>query len=137
MTMNDHWGYNKNNNNWKSDKELIRNLVDIASKGGNFLLNVGPTSEGLFPEASIDRLKKIGKWIQINGESIYGTEASPFKNLSWGRCTQKSIRGDTRLYLHVFSWPTDGQLVIPGIYNNPLTAFLLSETSEFGNKDLI
>ena len=126
MTMNDHWGYNKNNNNWKSDKDLIRNLVDIASKGGNFLLNVGPTSEGLFPEPSIDRLEKIGKWIQINGESIYGTEASPFKNLSWGRCTQKSIRGDTRLYLHVFSWPTDGQLVIPGIYNNPLSAFLLS-----------
>ena len=127
MTMNDHWGYNKHNNNWKSTKDLIQKLADIASKGGNFLLNVGPTSEGLFPQASIDRLANMGQWMKINGESIYGTQASPFKHLSWGRCTQKVVKGGTRLYLHVFSWPESGRLVIPGIYNQPGQAFLLSD----------
>ena len=60
MTMNNHWGYNKNDQNWKSSTALIRNLVDCASKGGNYLLNVGPTSEGLFPDASVERLADIG-----------------------------------------------------------------------------
>ena len=130
MTMNDHWGYNKNDNNWKSDVDLIRKLADIASKGGNFLLNVGPTAEGLFPQPSIDRLHAIGRWMQVNRDAIYGTSASPFKDLSWGRCTQKSVKGDTRLYLHVFSWPADGQLVVPGIYNNPGDAFLLADPTQ-------
>ena len=127
MTMNDHWGYNKHNNNWKSSKDLIQKLADIVSKGGNFLLNVGPTAEGLFPQASIDRLAAMGQWMKINGESIYGTQASPFKHLSWGRCTQKTVKGGTRLYLHVFSWPENGRLVLPGIYNQPGQAFLLSD----------
>ena len=127
MTMNDHWGYNKHNNNWKSSKDLIQKLADIASKGGNFLLNVGPTAEGLFPQSSINRLAAMGQWMKINGESIYGTQASPFKHLSWGRCTQKAVKGGTRLYLHVFSWPENGRLVIPGIYNQPGQAFLLSD----------
>ncbi|RQW07490.1 alpha-L-fucosidase, partial [candidate division KSB1 bacterium] len=113
MTMNDHWGYNKNDHNWKSAEELIRKLADIASKGGNFLLNVGPKADGTFPQESIDRLKAIGEWMSVNGESVYGTQASPFKQLDWGRCTQKAIGGDTRLYLHVFDWP-DGKLVVPG-----------------------
>ncbi|MEK6756601.1 MAG: alpha-L-fucosidase, partial [Bacteroidota bacterium] len=102
MTMNDHWGYNKHDLNWKSTEDLIRKLADIASKGGNFLLNVGPTSEGLFPQASTDRLREIGQWMKVSGESIYGTSASPFESLEWGRCTQKPIEGGTRLYLHVF-----------------------------------
>ena len=127
MTMNDHWGYNKHNNNWKSSKDLIQKLADIASKGGNFLLNVGPTAEGLFPQSSINRLAAMGQWMKINGESIYGTQASPFKHLSWGRCTKKTVKGGTRLYLHVFSWPENGRLVIPGIYNQPGQAFLLSD----------
>ena len=59
-------------------------LADIASKGGNFLLNVGPTAEGLFPQASIDRLREIGKWMDVNGEAIYGTQASPFQTASMG-----------------------------------------------------
>ncbi len=127
MTMNDHWGYNKYDDNWKSTEDLIQKLADIASKGGNFLLNVGPTAEGLFPHPSIDRLREIGKWMKVNGEAIYGTQASPFKNLEWGRCTQKPLKDDTRLYLHVFDFPQGGELVVPGIYNQPKTAYLLSD----------
>ncbi|MEC9307725.1 MAG: alpha-L-fucosidase, partial [Candidatus Neomarinimicrobiota bacterium] len=82
MTMNDHWGYNKNNHNWKSATDLIQKLADIVSKGGNFLLNVGPTAEGLFPQPSIDRLAVIGRWMKLNGEAIHGTMASPFTDLS-------------------------------------------------------
>jgi alpha-L-fucosidase len=111
MTMNDHWGYNKNDHNWKSPEDLVQKLVDIASKGGNFLLNVGPTAEGLFPQESMDRLKAIGGWMKINGESIYGTSASQFENLEWGRSTTKG----NILYLHVFEWPQDGMLLVPGL----------------------
>jgi alpha-L-fucosidase len=125
MTMNNHWGYNKNDQNWKSTTTLIRNLIDCASKGGNYLLNVGPTSEGLFPEASIERLAELGKWMKVNGESIYGTKASPFEKFAWGRCTQKEMGGKTRLYLHVFDWPADGKLVLKGLANKPVKAMLL------------
>ena len=130
MTMNDHWGYNKNDKNFKSAKEILQNLADIASKGGNYLLNVGPTAEGLFPPESVERLKEIGRWMNINGESIYGTSASPFKKLDWGRCTQKLINGNTRLYLHVFNWPQDGKLIVPGVYNKPIRAYLLADKKE-------
>jgi alpha-L-fucosidase len=109
MTMNDHWGYNKNDQHWKSTQTLIRNLIDCASKGGNYLLNVGPTSEGVFPEASVERLAEIGKWMKVNRESIYGTTASPFKKLAFGRCTQKP----GKLYLHVYDWPANGELSVP------------------------
>ncbi len=130
MTMNDHWGYNKANNNWKSTKDLIRMLTDIASKGGNYLLNVGPTAEGLFPQPSIDRLHEIGKWMKVNGEAIYGTTASPFKKLDWGRCTQKKIKNNTRLYFHVFDWPENGTLQVPGLLNKPQKVYLLSDANK-------
>jgi alpha-L-fucosidase len=129
MTMNDHWGYNKNDHHWKSAEELLHNLADIASKGGNFLLNIGPTADGVFPPESIDRLHAIGDWMRVNGEAIYGTSASPFKQLSWGRCTRKEFDAGTRLYLHVFSWPADGKLVIPGIYNEVRQGYLLADKS--------
>jgi len=127
MTMNQHWGYNSRDDHWKSGPELIRMLVDVASKGGNLLLNIGPTAEGLFPPVSMDRLQEIGTWMKQNSEAIYGTKASPFRDLSWGRCTQKELRNGTRLYLHVFQWPKDGKIVVPGFQNNPKQAFLLGD----------
>lgn len=130
MTMNDHWGYNKNDKNFKSSAEMLRMLADIASKGGNYLLNIGPTADGVFPLESIERLREIGAWMKINGESIYGTQASPFRHLDWGRCTQKKMTGSTRLYLHVFDWPADQQLFVPGIANKPIRAYLLSDGTQ-------
>ncbi|OGV59357.1 MAG: hypothetical protein A2283_24360, partial [Lentisphaerae bacterium RIFOXYA12_FULL_48_11] len=89
MTMNDTWGYKSYDDKWKPVEVLLKNLVDIASKGGNYLLNVGPTDEGEIPAPSIERLKEVGKWLKVNGDAIYCTSASPFKKLKWGRCTQK------------------------------------------------
>jgi alpha-L-fucosidase len=102
-------------------------LADIASKGGNFLLNIGPTAEGVFPPESIERLRAIGEWMKVNSEAVYGTSASPFKQLSWGRCTRMEVDGGTRLYLHVFDWPADGKLVVPGIYNEVKRGYLLAD----------
>ncbi|AXY73948.1 hypothetical protein D3H65_08110 [Paraflavitalea soli] len=126
MTMNDTWGFKTNDNNWKSAATLIRNLVDIASKGGNYLLNVGPTAEGEFPRPIVERLQAIGKWTAVNGEAIYGTTASPFHQLPWGRATQRKEGKETTLYLHVFAWPKGGQLLVPGLAGAFSSARLLS-----------
>lgn len=110
MTMNDTWGFKSYDHNWKSAETLVRQLIDSASKGGNYLLNVGPTAEGEIPAPSVDRLAAVGAWMKVNGEAIYGSTASPFASpLPWGRATRK---GD-RLYLHVFSWPAGGALSVP------------------------
>jgi alpha-L-fucosidase len=122
MTMNDTWGFKSYDDNWKSKEDLIRKLVDIASKGGNFLLNVGPTSEGLIPEASVERLAAMGEWMAKNSESIYGTTASPFEKLSWGRCTAKP----GKLYLHVFDWPENGELNVPMHRSDVQNAYLFA-----------
>jgi alpha-L-fucosidase len=121
MTMNDSWGFKRADENWKSQQTLIRTLCDIASKGGNFLLNVGPTAEGLIPEPSVERLRAMGAWLKVNGEAIYGTHAGPFERLKWGRATAKP----ERLFLHVFDWPTDGTLRLPGMLNEVRGAHLL------------
>ena len=91
MTMNDTWGYKSYDNNWKSTTVLIRNLIDTASKGGNYLLNVGPTALGKIPQPSQERLRKMGEWLETNGESIYGTSAGSFESLPWGRTTTKKL----------------------------------------------
>ena len=122
MTMNDTWGFKSYDNNWKSKEDLLRKLVDIASKGGNFLLNVGPTSEGLIPQASVERLAAMGEWMTRNSESIYGTTASPFEKLPWGRCTAKP----GKLYLHVFDWPKNGELKVPMPRSDVQMAYLFT-----------
>ena len=126
MTMNDTWGFKSYDHNWKSREDLIHKLVDIASKGGNFLLNVGPTAEGLIPAPSVERLAAIGEWMKVNSESIYGTTASPIGEVPWGRCTAKS----GKLYLHVFDWPTNGQLEVTGVKNKVKKAYLLADKKQ-------
>ncbi len=106
MTMNGTWGYKPDDNNWKSSEDLIEKLVDIVSKGGNFLLNIGPDGFGRFPAQSIRRLDALGQWTKKNGEAIYGASASPYEKPKWGRYTQK----DGVVYAHVFNWPKDGLL---------------------------
>jgi len=126
MTMNHTWGYSKLDHDWKSYEDLLHKLVDIVSKGGNFLLNVGPTAEGVIPQPSVERLEAMGRWLAVNGESIYGTQASPFKRLNFGRCTRKP----GVLYLHVFDWPEDGVLKVPGLLNEVKAAYLLADPQQ-------
>lgn len=101
LTMNNTWGYKKNDHNWKSSREIIRTLIEVASRGGNLTLNVGPTGEGIIPQGSTDVLAKVGQWMAINGESIYGTTHSPLGMMPWGRIT---VKGNT-MYLHIFEYP--------------------------------
>ncbi|QDT00934.1 alpha-L-fucosidase [Adhaeretor mobilis] len=125
MPISGSWGYKKSDRDFKSIETLIRNLVDIASKGGNYLLNVSPTGEGtLLPQAT-ERLKAMGQWMKVNSESIYGSTASPFGKLDWGRCTKKEFANGSTLYLHVFDWPKDGKLLVPGLNNKVEQAYLM------------
>jgi alpha-L-fucosidase len=133
MTLNDSWGYNKGDLRFKSTQTLLDNLIDIASKGGNYLLNVGPDSTGTIPQPEVDRLLQIGKWLDVNGAAIYGTSGSPFHQaLDWGRVTQSP----GKLYLHVFNWPADGKFRVP-ITNQVTKAYLLAspQTSLAMTKD--
>ena len=108
-TLNESYGYSSHDTHWKDTPTVIRLLCDIVSKGGNLLLNIGPDAKGHVPEKAQQALRGVGAWMKVNGESIYGTTASPFTRLSFGRATQKP----GVLYLMVFDWPTDGQLLVP------------------------
>jgi len=126
MTMNTTWGYKFYDDKWKAPETIVRNLIDVASKGGNYLLNVGPTAEGVIPEPSTRTLAEVGKWMKANGEAIYGTTASPFqKQLAFGRATSKG----ERTYLHVFDWPVDGRLHVPPLGKEIKKAYLLANGS--------
>lgn len=114
MTMNTTWGYSEHDQQWKSEETLIRSLIDIAGKGGNYLLNIGPRADGSVPQQSIRSMQAIGAWMKVNHEAIYATAPCSFEKLAWGRCTQKQLAGNRkRLYFHIFDWPADGKLVIP------------------------
>jgi alpha-L-fucosidase len=114
LTMNDHWGYHAEDRHWKPARELVRDLVDIASKGGNLLLNVGPKPDGSLPWETRAGLKAVGRWMQAHGESIYGSSASPYSDAPGHfRCTSKT----GRLFVHVFDWPRERILRLPALRN--------------------
>ncbi len=124
-TINDTWGFKSDDHNWKSPETLIQKLVDIVSKNGNYLLNVGPTADGVIPQPSVERLEAIGRWLEVNGESIYGTGAGPLQGLGWARTT---ARPET-VYLHVFDWPAGGALRVPSLAGRVASAHLLADPS--------
>ena len=133
MTMNDHWGWNAASKQWKSTQDLVRNLIDIASKGGNYLLNVGPRADGTFPPEAVQRLAEIGKWMDVNGEAIHGTTASVFDKTPWGRCTVRAGDKTSTLYLHVFATEAGNvQLPLTGLANK-----IVSEPRVLGGRGTI
>jgi alpha-L-fucosidase len=110
-TMAESWGYSSLDTEpfWRTARQLIRHLVDITSKGGNYLLNIGPDATGSIPPLAQQRLADIAQWMRINGEAIHGTSATSLPRPEWGRFTQ---RGNT-LYAHIFDWPKNGILLLP------------------------
>ena len=126
------WEYNSNQPNWVPSESLLRDyLIDIASKGGDLLLNFGPSGTGEFPAPAVERLQAIAAWMKVNGEAIHGTQANRFPQTPWGRCTTKTLAdGNARLYLFVFNWPADGRLPLPGMRNQVLAARLLARPAD-------
>ena len=98
-------------------------MIDTSSKGGNFLLNVGPTAEGEIPEASVERLKAIGDWMDVNSEAIYGSGPSPYDMPEWGRFTTKP----GKIYAHVFNWPASLEISIPDAKLKHHKVYLLAD----------
>jgi alpha-L-fucosidase len=125
QTLNSTWGYSKFDQQWKTPTDVIHRLVEIVGKGGNYLLNIGPMADGTIPTPSGATLQKVGAWMQANGESIYGTAASPLTDQPWGRSTVKG----SKIYLHVFSWPADGNLRVTGLRNAVRSAYALVDPS--------
>ena len=103
MTMNDSWGYKAGDDNWKSVETLLHNLVDVAAKGGNYLLNVGPTAEGLIPPESVERLAAMGDWMEVNAEAIYGSRLwTPYEE---GETIRYTHAGGEHVYAVSLAWP--------------------------------
>ena len=140
-TVNDTWGYKADDHNWKQPDNIAFKLVDIVSKGGNYLLNVGPMGDGFIPQPSQDILRRVGKWLQVNGEAIYGAGKTPFGDelakADW-RCTVQPFDWTWgkpgKLYFHLFQWPvpaasdgTPAKFLCTGVNGKVRTAYLLSD----------
>jgi alpha-L-fucosidase len=122
ITMNRNWGYNSHDHDFKSVADLVKLLVETASKGGNLLLNVGPKADGTFPDESVERLQGVGRWMAVNGSAIYGSSASPFT----GTPFRVTSQGD-RLNLFLTAWP--GRVLLPGLRSTVRRAYLLADTT--------
>jgi alpha-L-fucosidase len=122
MTLNQTWGFSRFDTLWKSPETVIQRLVEIVSRGGNLLLNIGPMGDGEIPDATIDILGKAGLWISRNKEGIYGTGANPFGELPWGYCTVK----EDKLYFFIRDWPQDRMLNISGLKNKVIAAYMVN-----------
>jgi alpha-L-fucosidase len=143
MTMNDTWGYKSYDDNFKSTETLIRNLIDIASKGGNYLLNIGPDSHGVVPAPEVERLQQVGKWIDVNGDAIYGTQSTLFGDEAGAFSpTEKEKNGKPKfiaawdwrstttpdkIYLSIFNWPTDNTFHLAKLPRKVKSAYLLAD----------
>jgi alpha-L-fucosidase len=125
-TTNESYGYHKFDNSHKPASHFIQLLANAASRGGNLLMNIGPKGDGSFDVKDLNVLNGIGAWMKKNGESIYGTTASPLPLQSWGVSTVKG----NKLYLHIFHWPEDGKLYVGGLKSNVGKIYLLSDTKK-------
>ena len=125
MTMNTTWGYSKYDHDWKSTDTLIKTLIEVVSKGGNFLLNIGPMGDGTVPPESVERLQEVGRWLEVNGEAIYAATASPIPKPDWGRITYKPHEG--LVYLHVLERPADGRLNVAKLPGRVSAATILGD----------
>ncbi len=124
------WGYSFYEEKWKSTTTLLHSLINNVSLNGNFLLNIGPRANGDVPYEITQRLTDIGRWLAVNGESVYGSGAFdlPADLHDWGRITCKTEDdGKTKVYLHVFNWPLNKKLFVTGIKSAPSKVYLLAD----------
>jgi len=146
MTMNDTWGYKQDDTNFKSTETLLRNLIDIASKGGNFLLNIGPMATGEVPSTEVERLHEMGKWLAVNGASIYatqptlfGAEAGAFSTTEKDKSGNpkfmpswkwRSTTAADKIYIHLFEWPHSIPFHLDKIPREVRGAYLLADKTK-------
>ena len=125
-TLNHSWAYHSMDYEWRATRELIQNRVKNASLGGNYQLNVGPMGNGRFQESAIRRLREIGNWMRVHGESVYGTKASPLGKPPWGRITSRCLGNhQTRLYLHLWDFTPGTALFLEGVSSSVADAIVL------------